>query len=487
MADKLIKNPTYFEHIRHFFDDVDLDHMMQKGFDLSTYESLKFYDTEVLFQTEPPDANMPPKKSRKWSRQRWGTFKNWITTGHPIGTPEPVEPKKVKVERLRKDVDSLSPEEIKLLKKAFLGIMDLEIDNSKSYFALAAIHWFPDKNRCQHHVDKYHPWHRAYLIEFEDALRSVEGCDEVTLPYWDVTKPPPVFLFKKPFSKYTFPIDVSSKATHKAGEDTKRYSKSKIVSNLKKLDVAGLIADGMVKPIWNNFNNYQDRSVVAAHDSGHGAMGPSQFDSDVAAFDPIFWFFHSNWDRLWWEWQMAMQATTYWGFRSTIHGSTTFLEPGLNDLKPFSRTVPDTLDSHKLGIGYERKSKSLVSSFESTPNGSILANKKMRISTQAKTSVRLKGIDRMKIPGGFEAQLKADGEIISRRFFFQSSDPEQCDNCRRDAIVNLDFEVPVESILGKSLDVELHLPNSPDGLSTRFPLHSAGNPTLNARILLEGD
>lgn len=30
-------------------------------------------------------------------------------------------------------------------------------------------------------------WHRAYLVRLEDALRSIEGCGEVTLPFWDET------------------------------------------------------------------------------------------------------------------------------------------------------------------------------------------------------------------------------------------------------------------------------------------------------------
>ena len=487
MADKIIRNPTYFEHIRHFFDDLDLDHMMQKGIDLSNYDSLKAFDTEVLFQTEPPSAKMPPDANRKWSKERWETYKNWITNTpkHALGVPKPSKLKPGNVERLRKDVDSLNNDEIKLLTMAFSGIMDLEITDPNSYFVLAGIHWYPDRHRCQHHVDKYHPWHRAYMKRFEDALRTIEGCENVTLPYWDVTKPPPAFLFKKPFSGYKYPVDVSSNPKHKAGKKTKRFSRSRIIDDIKNFDVPSLITDGMEKPVWNNFNNFESRSVVAAHDAGHVAMGPSQFDSDVAAFDPIFWFFHSNWDRVWWEWQQAMQAVTYWGFRSTIRGSTTFLEPGLDGLKPFSMRVRDTLDSHKLGIGYEIQPEQLISSFESTPSGSILASKNMRITKQANASVRLKGINRLKIPGGFEARLKANGRIVGRRFFFQSSHPEECETCRDMGIINLDFQVPINSVLGKSLDVELHLMNAPKELHTRFPLHSAGSPTLNVRLMIE--
>jgi tyrosinase len=30
-------------------------------------------------------------------------------------------------------------------------------------------------------------WHRVYLLRLEDALRSIRGCEDVTLPYWDET------------------------------------------------------------------------------------------------------------------------------------------------------------------------------------------------------------------------------------------------------------------------------------------------------------
>ena len=31
MTEAIIDNPTYLEHIRHFFTDEDLDHMSQTG------------------------------------------------------------------------------------------------------------------------------------------------------------------------------------------------------------------------------------------------------------------------------------------------------------------------------------------------------------------------------------------------------------------------------------------------------------------------
>ena len=40
MADEIIAHPTYMGHVRHFFDEIDLDHMNAQGVDLSTYALL---------------------------------------------------------------------------------------------------------------------------------------------------------------------------------------------------------------------------------------------------------------------------------------------------------------------------------------------------------------------------------------------------------------------------------------------------------------
>ncbi|KAL7781933.1 putative tyrosinase [Trichoderma ceciliae] len=38
---------------------------------------------------------------------------------------------------------------------------------------------------CNHGNVLFPTWHRAYLLRLENALRSIDGCGDVTLPYWD--------------------------------------------------------------------------------------------------------------------------------------------------------------------------------------------------------------------------------------------------------------------------------------------------------------
>jgi len=69
VADTVIANPTYIEHVRHFFEDVDLEHMFKRGYDLTTYPTLKANAQAVIDQTRPPEAAMPPEPERKWTER----------------------------------------------------------------------------------------------------------------------------------------------------------------------------------------------------------------------------------------------------------------------------------------------------------------------------------------------------------------------------------------------------------------------------------
>ena len=57
--------------------------------------------------------------------------------------------------------------------------MELDDHDDNSHYKIAGVHGLPDAY-CLHHIPPYNPWHRAYLLAFENALRSIEGCENVT-------------------------------------------------------------------------------------------------------------------------------------------------------------------------------------------------------------------------------------------------------------------------------------------------------------------
>lgn len=495
MADEIIADPTYIEHVRHFFTDEDLEHMLQKRLDLTTYPALRNAAVAVAQITQPPGAAMPPDPARQWSPERWQTFLNWMTNNFPLGTATPRTPVAGSGTRIRKDVRELSPDEVDTLRLAFQGIMDREPDDPTSYFHLAGQHWLPNPGQCMHHVDGYHPWHRAFMQMFEDALRTVPGCADVTLPYWDITDAPPDFLFSPPFDAYTLPRAVGD--DYPAGFPTLRNTSDEIMAGVADFAIPQGIQTAIAEFDWDLFCNGRSNGPHNGiegdgHDPGHGVVGMSMSTPDVAAFDPIFWFFHSNWDRLWWEWQQAMQATTQWTMRSTITGGQNgFLVPPLNALRGLGTTAEKWIDLAATGVGYTLPAAPPADG-PADPlgaprlSGSAPAANTSRVRSDAMVSVRLKGIDRMAIPGSFVAVLVADGEPIARRAFFQSTEPRICSTCSEMPIVSLSFTVPADAVLGRDLTAVIDvLGPVAERVGSRFPLSRCGNPTLNVRLLLE--
>ena len=87
--------------------------------------------------------------------------------------------------RQRANLDCLSEAQIERLRGAFRHLYDLNAwpEDRRSYNNQALIH----QNHCQHGWERFLPWHRAYLYEFEQNLQDFEP--DLTLPYWDWTMP----------------------------------------------------------------------------------------------------------------------------------------------------------------------------------------------------------------------------------------------------------------------------------------------------------
>jgi tyrosinase len=85
----------------------------------------------------------------------------------------------------RMNVDCMDDTQLAKLRFAMREMYELNkwVEDSRSYNSLALIH----QNHCQHGWERFLPWHRVYLYEFEQALQ--DHCPDVTMPYWDWTMP----------------------------------------------------------------------------------------------------------------------------------------------------------------------------------------------------------------------------------------------------------------------------------------------------------
>ena len=80
--------------------------------------------------------------------------------------------------------------------KAFRGIQKLDPSDFNSFFEIAGYHGEPFRGKgaenstwwggyCNHENVLFPTWHRAYTLRLENALRSISGCENVTLPFFD--------------------------------------------------------------------------------------------------------------------------------------------------------------------------------------------------------------------------------------------------------------------------------------------------------------
>lgn len=490
--DPVIENPTYMSDIRFFFTDEDVNHMRFMGIDLGTYEGVKKHAFVIHFHTSPPDADMPRGRP-KWSANRVQTFTNWVSNGYPLGSAEPQETRTrmalAPPDRLRKNVNALDETEQQKLAAAFDGLMKRDPAAEDSYFSLAGFHGLPQAY-CEHHDNPFNPWHRVYLKLFEDALRTVKDCEDVTLPYWDITEPLPDLLQRPPFASYDLPASPwpTPPPPHYPPYfplTTERNDPATIAQNFARRSVNEENALSLRQSLWgySGVSGFQQFSIQA-HDGGHNSIGPTMADQNIAAYDPVFWFYHCNIDRLFWRWQTTIGATTLNGFESTLAGDTGWLAPPFNVVAPWGTPIATSLD---LGIGYDDDAQAAEEGALENKLGSVEAARSFTIRRSSPVSVRVKEIDRLAIPGSFDVHLLADGEVIATRGFFQPTQPRECANCVKNGLINIDFRLDQEQILDRKLSVEIEPLGAFQDVGPRFPLAQAGNPTINARLLLEDE
>lgn len=482
--------------------------MRQQGLDLSIYEVVR--ENASIIYGQVASRNMPP--GRPWSPDWIETFLNWMSNDCPKGTnalPARLTAfDKLAVvqtaSRSRKDITTLSNAEFALLKQAFEGIISKDPDDPNSFFKQAGIHWLPGTGNpprffCQHHAPAYNPWHRPYLLFFENALRSVPGCEAVTLPYWDITKPLPDLLKQAPFDKYTLPREIGPNFPQ--GYVTQRYEYATIEANLAEYGVTADIERALTKTDWEDFHGFlagaPNNTIISAHDSGHVAIGPTMADQNVAAFDPLFFFFHCNWDRLFWKWQKSMQATDLNGLLSTIDKTADplsyqiFTVPILQKLAPFSTsslnfTTVSVINSvANLDVDYEEPAPAQALSFQPKLLRASLASRKFEVQPNL-VNLRVQGLNRLKIPGSFAVHLQKDGRTIASKAFFQPNEAEKCENCVENAIVHFDFELLLEVVAGGKFSVWVE-PVDKSVVGDRFPNKLMGNPTVEVRLLLSNE
>jgi tyrosinase len=224
--------------------------------------------------------------------------------------------------------------------KAVREMMNRDPDDPTSWVYQSAMHGTysdedkPDWNNCQHASWFFLPWHRMYILAFEQIIRSIvtttdAGPDDWALPFWDWTKnrslPP---AFRQPQMPDGSPNPLFT--------DRRNPSPSPGINGGAQLPAAVTATDyafsfrffatgARQNPLGGGLDTgfgggpsqptqfgpahgaLEDQPHNIIHDLvGGPAAGACQeglmSDPFCAASDPIFWLHHSNIDRLWVNW-----------------------------------------------------------------------------------------------------------------------------------------------------------------------------------------
>ncbi|KAI1821314.1 Di-copper centre-containing protein [Xylaria intraflava] len=274
-------------------------------------------------------------------------------------------------------------------------------DDERSHFAVAGIHGMPYTQYngvgpvpggswggyCPHVSPQLIPWHRAYLVlyeqvlgaemqrlalEYTDANASAyqEASQEFRLPYWDWSSDPSLppsstqesikvngpngeLVLHNPLYNYrwqTYPLNTTQfpgqgsfgPATTRAGENG--FDPDLVNGNL--LDAKDMIKDSVYRTL-SATTVYDQMASMAVpgssfespHNIIHDSVGGSFSSLDLTAFDPLFMLHHCNLDRLAAIWttihegnSVQTQPFTSQGLYSTAKGELITAD---SPLKPF--------------------------------------------------------------------------------------------------------------------------------------------------------
>src|SRR5262249_33022888 len=178
-------------------------------------------------------------------------------------------------------------------------------------------------------------WHRELLLQFEQALQTVDS--SVTIPYWDFTvdNSPNSSLWDKKFlGGNGDPHDnyIVKSGPFRQGQWTVVYGGPDLQRNFgvaaTSLPTAGDVQAAFQAAYYdvfpydrgspvdqsfrNNLEGFNHSSGDAElHNRVHNWVGGSMLSITSSPEDPVFWLLHANIDRLWAQWQAANPSDGY--------------------------------------------------------------------------------------------------------------------------------------------------------------------------------
>lgn len=173
--------------------------------------------------------------------------------------------------------------------------------------------YWPDQS---HRMAAFLPWHRAFLLQFERELQK--NFPDVALPYWRLSEPSNVFTLEFLGANQTGSGEiVSAELTPDhplafwkiAGAPLMRFA----IDRESPDELSQFTPeDKLLDPSISRYAIFRATVESNPHNNGHNWVGPWMQNCMVSPRDPIFWVFHTEFDRLWakWQWKRGRFGTS---------------------------------------------------------------------------------------------------------------------------------------------------------------------------------
>jgi tyrosinase len=205
---------------------------------------------------------------------------------------------------LRRDISLLADNspELTNFKSAIAALQNLGANDPLNYTNLANVH----PNACPHGNWYWLPWHRVYILYFEQACRFVLNDGTFTIPYWDWQRARKI---PRPFWEQNSPLNPANSAPRTAGPGDEfpitRNEYDRILSSSALVDIYS-----SAPPITDLHLSGGDGLYELLHNRLHNFVG-SNFAEFTSSYDPLFWAHHANIDRIWASWQRLNPGVNY--------------------------------------------------------------------------------------------------------------------------------------------------------------------------------
>jgi hypothetical protein len=392
--------------------------MQGYGIDLADYDSVKSWSPlifQYLFSREMP---LTDDATEKWPIAALEVLRAWVNQGWRRTSADPIVPQNLIPEpkpepvtlRIRRDLGSLTQEELddyraRVDDRLQIGNAALDAPGQKFF----AVHgdW------CLHYQEAFLLWHRAYLMQFEQligcavpywnwyaAAASVDGAPGAGLPQafrdetyvhptTGETRPNPLryaaakggvskacaggvtppgvdcyFVQRDPVL-YTSGDDHRAERTRKIGL-TRTYQEQ-VKRALAFMDFSHPQGDPGYP--WANIQTFHppppdsdyvyrdynfDGAYEQPHDNYHGWVGADMADNSYTAYDPVFFSYHANIDRVFEMWLRGHPAATVTGNYPLHPFAGAFAERlEFTDPRRFVYTTIGDLAKDSRALGYD--------------------------------------------------------------------------------------------------------------------------------------